>query len=89
MHTESKCTAHRKPGCETAFTYQVHSFYFEFILNISNCSSLVSRAIFSVSDHGILHFFKSPSVKYNYTQIRQTMGKRFGRSPDKKKNGQQ
>ena len=59
--------------------------YFKYFLL---CQSGQSCDFFSVSDHGILHFFKSPSVKYNYTQIRQTRGKRFGRSPDKK-NGQQ
>ena len=55
MHTVSKCT--------TAITYQVYSFYVYFISNISYFASLVSCVFFiSVSDHGFLQFFKSPSV---------------------------
>ena len=69
--------AHHDEDLDAKLLLPVHSFYFELCLNILYSGSLVGLKLvscdwFSVSDDGIFHLFKGPSVKYYYTRIRGT-----------------
>ena len=75
--SEMGFNAHHDEDLDAKLLLPVHSFYFELYLIISYSGSgfflkFVSCNLFSVSDDGIFHLFKGPSVKYYYTQIRGT-----------------